>query len=250
MSNPSRNGFQGFVNQQPPPAEQGDFAGSNIRTSLSAGPQGYISDGTVTVGWFAFATPNNGDQSANPPPESIATGTHTSGQLVGFVHRENQGIIVPFLAYFVELIQAGFPVTLMSRGDYWTQFAGAVTRGQPVYADATTGQPTVTSGGNILTPFVVVDTVPADASFTGVLAYAHAGDEFLTLTVSSLTGVVEIGAFLNGVSVGNNVYVLQQLTGTPGAAGTYLVSGGAAVGSEAMTTTSGKLARISSWQTT
>lgn len=250
MSNPSRNGFQGFVNAQPAPAQQGDFAGSNIRTSLSAGPQGYNSDGTVTVGWFAFGTPNNGDQSANPPPESIASGTHTSGSLVGFVHRENQGIIVPFLSYFVELIQSGFNVTLMSRGDYWTQFAGAVTRGQAVYADATTGQPTVSAGGNIPTAFVVLDTVAADASFTGVLAYAHAGDEFLTLTASAVTGVIGVGQFLNGAGVGNNVYILQQLTGSPGAAGTYLVSGGAAVSSEAMTSTEGKMTRIGSWQTT
>lgn len=45
-----------------------------------------------------------------------------------------------------------------------------------------------------------------------------------TLTVSSVTGTVELGQMVAGSSVTNYTIIMAQLTGTPGGAGTYTVS--------------------------
>lgn len=87
----------------------------------------------------------------------------------------------------------------------------------------------------------------ADASFTGVVA-AGTG----ILTVSSITGTIDVptngvdGPQLNGVGVPANTFIVSQLSGSAGVAGTYQLNYlGAAIGSVAMTTTEGKLAKIS-----
>ena len=71
---------------------------------------------------------------------------------------------------------------------------------------------------------------PQSASFTGVIAGT-------TLTVSGLTGTVDIGGKLVGSGITAGTYIKSQLTGTAGGAGTYQVSASQTVGSEAMTST-------------
>lgn len=71
---------------------------------------------------------------------------------------------------------------------------------------------------------------PNSASFTGVIAAT-------TLTASSVTGEIDVGGKLAGVGVTAGTYIISQLTGTPGGAGTYQVSASQTVGSEAMTST-------------
>lgn len=67
------------------------------------------------------------------------------------------------------------------------------------------------------------------ASFTGVIA-SH------VLTASSVTGVIVPGMLLVGTSVASTTFILAQLTGTAGGAGTYSVTSAQAdVGSESMT---------------
>jgi hypothetical protein len=66
-------------------------------------------------------------------------------------------------------------------------------------------------------------------SFTGVLSGT-------TLTVSALTGSVLTGQVVVGTGVAANTVIAGQLTGTPGAAGTYRVSISQTVASVAMTT--------------
>jgi hypothetical protein len=66
------------------------------------------------------------------------------------------------------------------------------------------------------------------ASFTGAIAGT-------TLTVSALTGTMAVGQLVRGVGVLPATYIVAQLTGTAGLAGTYTVSLTQTVASEAMT---------------
>lgn len=71
---------------------------------------------------------------------------------------------------------------------------------------------------------------PESASFTGAISGT-------TLTVSGVTGTVDIGGKLVGAGITAGTYIKSQLTGTAGGAGTYQVSASQTVGSEAMTST-------------
>ena len=66
------------------------------------------------------------------------------------------------------------------------------------------------------------------ASFTGVIASS-------ILTVSSLTGTISIGMTLSGTGVATGTTIVNQLTGAPGAAGTYTVAGDDTASSTTMT---------------
>lgn len=69
----------------------------------------------------------------------------------------------------------------------------------------------------------------AVCSFTGVISGG-------VLTVSSLTGTVYPGATLSGTGVTTGTVIGQQITGTAGGVGTYLVTGSTTVASATMTT--------------
>lgn len=71
---------------------------------------------------------------------------------------------------------------------------------------------------------------PNSASFTGAISTT-------TLTASNVTGEIMVGGKLAGVGVTVGTYIVAQLTGTPGGAGTYQLSDSQTVGSVAMTST-------------
>jgi hypothetical protein len=67
------------------------------------------------------------------------------------------------------------------------------------------------------------------ANLTGVISGS-------TLTASAVTGVIAPGQQLVGAGIAASIYVVSQLGGTPGGAGSYQLSASNPVGSEAMTT--------------
>lgn len=71
---------------------------------------------------------------------------------------------------------------------------------------------------------------PQAATFTGEIATT-------TLTASSVTGEIKIGGKIAGGSTTAGTYIVAQLTGTAGGAGTYQVSASQTVASVAMTCT-------------
>lgn len=79
---------------------------------------------------------------------------------------------------------------------------------------------------------IIADTLsiegPQSASFTGAIAGT-------TLTASSVTGTIMAGGFVHGTGVAAGTYIMAQLTGTTGGAGTYQVSDSQTVASVAMT---------------
>lgn len=138
--------FQAVINAQPAPAESGDFASANPRATILAGAgQLVVPAGGLTVGRFAFVNPADG---------TVHQG-YTSGYLIGFVTRRQEGLITAFLGESVYTLQPGFMLTLFDAGDFWATFAvAAPTPGTPVYANTTTGAAQVATSGGVLTQFV------------------------------------------------------------------------------------------------
>lgn len=231
-----RNGFQTFVNNQPPPAVVGDFASMNPRAIALAGPGAFRADGTNSpiVGNFAWGS----------PVTSLAYSIETANSVLGFVANELQTIITEFLGQSRLAVQSGFPVTLYTHGDFWAFVqGGAVAVGDPIYADVTNGAPTVddNSGANPDTGYVAATSLAADTTAVNCSIAAGTG----VLTVGAVTGSVEIGANVTGTGVPANLFVKSQLTGAAGQAGTYQLNTiGPAVASFTGTFTVGKLVKI------
>lgn len=308
----NRGGFQTFVNRHMAPGVVGAFASMNPRSVVLAGPGALIADSAspVVVGFFAWAA------------SGVAYGSEQSNAQLGFVGNEGQTVITDFLGVSRLSIQAGFPVTLYNRGDFWAQVAGAVTVGAEIYADALTGAPQVSSttfsgtgsisdgsggAGTILNVTVatsgalrVGDTLTGSGITAGTKITAfgtgtggtgtytvdtsqddHTGGAFTVAAVDtsfvaqtaspaaptasqctldtngvltvdgSIVGTIEIGdgndVVVNGTNVPPNTFLLSQLTGSAGGAGTYQTSSlGTVIGSNtAMSFTTGTLVKIS-----
>jgi hypothetical protein len=213
--------FQKQVNNQPAPAVEGDFCSANPRASVLVGPNGFLAPvGGLTVSRFCWADPNTGDVSQS----------YKAGYQLGYLHRENQALITTFLGDNTLVVPAGLVVTLLSQGEFWARFDAGATPGNAVYADPNTGKAVAGAAGGLNVSSV---TASAGSAFTGAIASN-------VLTISALTGYVSPGDVLAGAGVTPGTVIGAQLTGTPGAAGTYTVTH-ANVASEAMTATSSVL---------
>lgn len=234
----NRNGFQTFVNTYMPPAVVGDFASMNPRAVALAGPGAFRADlaAPVVVGFFAWGKQSDGK----------AYGSEQAGSVLGFVANELQTVITDFLGQSRLVVQAGFPVTLYTHGDFWTNVAGGpVAVGDAIFADAATGEPTIDddSGNNPDTGYVAM--TPSEASGTSSAASIAAGTGVLTVG-GSVTGTFEVGQNVSGVGIPANLFIKSQLTGAAGGAGTYQLNTiGPAVGPVAITATQGQLLKIS-----
>lgn len=183
---PVQNGFQSHVNAQPAPGQAGDFASANPRCSTLMGAGGFVAapEGCI-VGRFAWGN----------PVSKLAANYFTEQSLLGFVHRENQAIIIPFLAFHELSVQEGFMMTLMSRGDFWAQFTDGAAIGDKVYANAVTGQASadVTGQGT------------QDIGFEGDIDTAG----LLTVTTPG-TGAIEVGMLVVGAGVPAGTYIVSD----------------------------------------
>lgn len=219
-------GFQTRVNQQPAPAAAGDFAGNNPRTSVTAPPGGYtvapnfpaVFGGplleALLVGRFAWANYTTG----------LMANYFQPGCLVGFVHRELQTIITEFLGEKRVGVQAGFPVTSHSQGDFWADLApGPDAAGLVIYADPVTGAASA-------------DVTGQGVKITGFTATVVAATGIITLIGAPTTAAP--GQIVAGVNLPPGTFIVSQLTGTTGQAGTYQLNQSPAAdisGAEAVT---------------
>jgi hypothetical protein len=243
MSLNRNQGFPTFVNRHLAPGVTGGFASMNPRAVVLAGPGAMRADDTdeVIVGYFAWGVPATG----------IAHGAEQSNSFLGFVANEGQTVITDFLGVARLAVQAGFPVTLYSHGDFWAfvnaTSGAAVSIGDSIFADATTGEPVTddASGANPDTGFVAATAAPANPSST---AASLAATGVLTVG-ATLTGTIEIGdgnsVHVTGANVPDNVFITAQLTGSAGSTGTYATtSRGVVVTTEAMSFVTGRLVKI------
>lgn len=208
-------GFQKQVNLTPAPAVAGDFASSNPRATVLAGPGGLVAGiGGVQVAKFAWVDPADG-----VTVQSYGQATKAPD---GFVHREQQALITDYLAESSMTIPVGFPVVLHNEGDFWALLAGSTSAavGDPIYADYSSGD-------------VIADAAPTGASVTGSLgstntatlgatftASADGGDD-TRIDITSVTGLISIGDTLSGTGILPGTTVVSQVSGTTGGAGKY-----------------------------
>ena len=199
-------GFQKQVNLTPAPAVAGDFASSNPRATVLAGPGGLVAGALgVTVGKFAWVDDDGSTV------QSFGTATKAPH---GFVHREQQALIQVYLAESGMNIPQGFPVVLHNEGDFWAKLAGdnAATIGAAIYADYSNGD-------------VCAVAAPAGASVTASIgATFTATGTGTSLVVTSVTGRISIGDKIAGTGVTAGTTIAAQVSGTPGGAGTYTTS--------------------------
>lgn len=199
------SGFQKQVNLTPAPAVAGDFASSNPRVTVLAGPGGLVAGvGGVTVGKFAWVA-----------PDGVTVYSHGTKAVApsGFVHREQQGLIQQYLGEASMNIPVGFPVILHNGGDFWAVNggAGAFTVGDAVYANYADGTVAQSAATN------ATATASMGATFT-------ASGSGTNLTVSAVTGVLSIGETLSGTGIPAGTTIVSQTSGTTGGAGVYVTS--------------------------
>ena len=222
-------GFQTQAYNQPVMAVAGDFASQNPYFSFDAGPGGLIA-GTngVTVGVFAWAAfPADSDGT----PAIVYNNAHVGspGPPSGFVHRAQQALITTFLADASMVIPGGFPVTLMTGGDFWVVNNGTTDAqmGQKVFASITNGQASMAASGGYASNVAGTSATVATTVFsqTGTIT----GN---TLVVAGTTSVaIYPGAVLSGPGVGT---VLSLVSGpAAGTSATFLLS----VGEQSVTST-------------
>jgi len=219
--------FPSQVNVQPAPAVAGDFASTNPRAAVLAGPGGLVTGPAgVTVGRFAWATDLQID--ADSAPASVSNfGTNLP---TGFVHREQQGLITTFLAESSMVIPQGFPVTLMNAGDFWAINAGATTAlpGMYAFANFADGRLTFAAGtqatigtGNAALAAALTGSIGAGTtSFTGSIT---GGVLTVTGSIVPANGIV-IGGTITGGTIVAGTQIIGQLTGSAGGVGTYAVN--------------------------
>lgn len=214
-------GMQTTVNTVPSPAVAGDFCDSNPRSSVDAGPGGFVAGALgVTIGRFAWAS------YAGVDPDNAPTIVNNTGAGVptGFVHREQQGLITTYLDNADLTVPTGFGVTLMNAGGYWAANAGTTQalRGHKAYARNSDGAVFFAATG---TPGTATVTGSIGAVATTSVTGSIAGN---VLTVSAVgSGTLYPGATLSGTGgggVASGTKIVSQLSGTTGGVGTYAVS--------------------------
>lgn len=207
------DGFQNRVNQQNPPAVEGDFASANPRSTYLAGPGGLIAGSLgVTVGKFAWVA-----------PDFVTVNSFADGPVApdGIVHREQQALITVYLEIASVLVPEGFMVTLHNGGDFWAKNLGpaALTKGATVYAGYADGgaYSSAPTGASATGAIGSTSTSSIGATFT---ATAGSPDD-TQIVITAVTGLISVGDKLNGTGISAGTQIVSQLSGTPGGAGTY-----------------------------
>lgn len=196
-------------------------------------------NGVVSAGDTVYARQYDGAPT-NDGTAFSATGVQTATTNTVTISAVTKGSLVPGMVLAGTGVDVGLTVVSQSSG---------TPGGAGVYVVSTTtgfASTTVTSAA-VDTGYKWQSNTVADASFTGVVA-AGTG----VLTVSGVTGTIDVptngvdGPNLSGTGVPANTFVIAQLSGTPGGAGTYQLNYiGPAISSTTMTTHEGQLAKIS-----
>ena len=128
--------FQKTVALYPGIGVPGAFASIN---PIVSAPMGYIAGANVPIGGFCWEDPDNEGQ-------VLPSG---SGMPLGFVCREQ---VYPYFgADAIDYVPKGENVSVQLEGDFYVKTAAAVTKGQKVFANLTTGAVTGAAAGATVT---------------------------------------------------------------------------------------------------
>jgi hypothetical protein len=198
------------------PAVAGDWASSNPRQTVLAGPGGFVAGASgVTVGAFAWASASTVDPNGAP----AIVNSFGSGAVTGFCARLQQGLITAYLSDASMTIPAGFPVTLMDYADVWVVNSGSTQAlfGQKAYANFANGLISFAATGSASTSTATTFSISAQ---TFSVTASVTGNVMTVSTVGS--GTLYPGAVLSSAAA--SATILSQTSGTTGGTGTYTVS--------------------------
>jgi len=196
-------------------------------------------NGIVSPGDKVYARAYDGAPT-NDSVEFSATGVQTASSSTVTISAVTKGALVPG----VQLQGTG----LGTAPTVVAQLTGTPGGAGTYQLNETTGFASATVTVNAVdTLYQWASATVAGASFTGVI------DANGVLTASSVTGTIGVPANglnddpqnLTGTGVGPNVFIVSQLSGTAGGAGTYQTNSLVAVASTTMTTSEAQLAKIS-----
>lgn len=211
--------FPNQVGFQPAPAVAGDFASTNPRYAVVAGPGAFVAGAAgVIVGRFAWASYAGIDADASPAVvNSFGTGAPT-----GFVGRNQQGLITTYLASSSMTIPQGFGLHLFSGGDFWAKNDGSTLaqRDMKAFAKLADGSIIFAAAGATPSTATVTGSIgPQTNAFTGSIS-----GNVMTVTAVS-QGTLVPGTTLTGTAgVATGTKIVSQLSGTTGSTGTYALS--------------------------
>ena len=223
-------GFQSVINDYQAPGVAGDFASTNPFASILAGPGALVAPaGGLVVGNFAWVGPTG-----------QVSQSYVAGYQVGFLGRNMQALITEFLGEATMVVPEGFMVTLFNEGDFWANFEAGATVGGYVFADPDTGAPVYASTDSAPS---LGSSTSTGATIGATISSGTTDGTTAVLTVTTVThGVISPGDHVTGTGIVAGTTVLNQLTGTPGGAGTYTLSTiSSAETNEAMVFTSNNL---------
>ena len=214
-------GFQKLVNTSLAPGIAGGFASVNPRYAYLAGPGGLVAGAAgLAVGAFAWAV---------PPVDSDGTpavvNNFGTGAVAGFVAREQQGLIVLYLAPSTLLQVPGSNATVFTGGDFWAINSGATQAvpGQKAYANYANGLVTFAATASPAT--VATSTSSAITAGTASVTGSIGGPNGGMLTVTAVaSGTLVPGGILSGTGVASGTQITSQASGTPGGIGVYYVT--------------------------
>lgn len=200
-------GMQTQVNAQQAPAVAGDWCDGNPRAFVDAGQGALVAgDAGLIVGRFAWLSQAQLDNDNAP---AIANNFGT-GAPAGLLHRQQQGLIVTYLADASMQVQPGFEVALCSAGGLWVQNDGATAAvvGQKAYASFADGKVSFAATGAASTATSSAGSLAAGAgaSATGVI-----NGNIFTAT-GSLSGTFVAGGILSGTGVASGTAIVEQVT--------------------------------------
>ncbi|MBB3743901.1 hypothetical protein FHX10_003400 [Rhizobium sp. BK591] len=210
-------GFQTQATYNPAPAVEGDFASTNPRATVLAGPGGLVAGSSFIVGRAIWLSSTYVDDDGAP----AVANAFGSGAIAGIAHREQQGLIQQYLQEFTMQVPAGFPVTVFASGDFWVKNNGSTQAlpGMKAYANFADGKFTAAATGSASTASGSASSVAASTfSVTGSIA-----DNVLTVTAVG-SGTVVAGGTISGTGIATGTKIVSQLSGTTGGIGTYAVS--------------------------
>ena len=214
-------GFQTAVSSRQAPAVAGDFASDNPREFFLSGPGGLVAGSSgLVIGRAAWVSPTSLDWDAGA---TIANNAGF-GNIDGIVPRRfGNALITTFLSDNGNTIPQGYPVGLLTGGDIWLKNdgTGQAVKGQKAYAKLVDGTFTFAATATPTTASCATASIAAGtaATFTGSIT-----NNVLT-TSGTVTNTIYPGAILTGgTGIPTGAYVVAQLSGTAGGAGTYAVS--------------------------
>ena len=211
-------GIQTSVNTLQTPAVAGDWCDSNPRYSVDAGPFGLVAGvNGLVVGRFAWLDASTLDANGTP----ARANNYGIGLPSGFVHRENQALIVTYLADSSLTIPAGYNVTLTSAGGVWAYNAGTTEAefGDKAFAYVGSGlvgfapAGTVFGGASGSTASVAAETFSVTGSIAASGGGGYDAPSVMTVTVVG-SGTVYPGSSISGTNIPANPapQVVSQLT--------------------------------------